>query len=371
MKKISALKFRTYASYSIVLVLLILAEVTFYQFYYFVPITLNGAKLNAKKGQSLEGFLGQKNRLPKYGNLLDVEGRVIPGKKGNLPVIKVNGKISNLSHAIESDEEIVSEEGTDKSEKVVEKIEEVQSKIVYKGKGAFIYVIRKGRPGIRMIKRGQVSGKVVYGKWLVTPLDYTIGQTNIRYRKVVALTFDDGPSKYTSLIMKILKDNKVKASFFVLGQNIRKRPALLKQMARRHYTIGNHTFSHVLLKNSSAKIKQELKATDEEILKAAGKNNEWIRPPEGVLNSSAINFILKEGYKISLWNIDTVDWRRPSPKKIKERVLSQLKPGQVILMHDGGGNRMNTAAALPEIIKNVKQAGYRFVTLDELYRLVE
>ncbi|HDZ86412.1 MAG TPA: hypothetical protein ENH57_01840 [Actinobacteria bacterium] len=81
--------------------------------------------------------------------------------------------------------------------------------------------------------------------------------------------------------------------------------------------------------------------------------------------------MVKNDYRISLWNIDTADWRGRSPRAIKDEILANLKPGQVILMHDGGGNRMRTAQALPDIIKETKAAGYRLVSLDELYRLIE
>lgn len=360
------------AFYTVTFIVLILAELLFYQFYYFVPITVNSKELNAKRGQTLQTFLTEKKIMPKFGRLLDVKGKVISNKGGNPPTIFVNKKRSNFTYSVEGNEEIFLQPGTDKTEKVVERVEEVQSKIASKGKGSFIAIIRKGRPGVRVLKKGQISGKVIAGNWLVRPQDYTIGRFNIRYRKVVALTFDDGPSKYTSLIMKILKHNKVNASFFVLGNNIKKRPKWLKEMAARHYTIGNHTYNHTSLnKISSKKIARELKMTDNLIHKITGLKTKWVRPPGGALNSSAINTILERGYRISMWNIDTVDWVRPSPKVIKARVITELKPGQVILMHDGGGNRMNTAAALPGIIKGIKKAGYRLVTLDELYRLVE
>lgn len=360
------------AFFSVIFAVIILAELLFYQFYYFVPITVNGQKVNAKREQILQTFLTQKKLMPKFGRLLDVEGKVILPKGGNPPIIFVNGKRSSLSYAIEDNVQVTLQAGTDKTEKVIERVEEVQSKVVSRGKGAFIAIIRKGRPGVRMVRKGQISGKVIAGKWLVRPQGYTIGRFNIRDRRVIALTFDDGPSKFTPLILKILKDNKARASFFAVGNNIKKRSKWLREMARRHYTIGNHTFGHIPMnKSSSKKIAKELKATDALIYKITGRKTRWVRPPGGALNSSAINTILKRGYRISMWNTDTVDWRRPSPKKIKERVLRDLKPGQVILMHDGGGNRMNTASALPGIIKGIKKAGYRLVTLDELYRLVE
>ncbi len=358
--------------FSVAIAAFIAVQILFYQFYYSVPITLNDQRIIAKKGEPLLDLLKKKNKVPKYGRLLDVDGKIIPDKKGNPPIVLVNKKRSDLGYPIEGSETIKIIAGSDKTEPTVEKVEEIQSKLKYKGHGAFIYLIRKGRLGVRTIKRGLVSEKIVRSKWIITPQSFTIGKTNIRHRRVLALTFDDGPSKYTSLIMKILKDNKAKASFFLTGRNIKKRAKLLKVMAERHYTIGNHTYNHIPLnKAKTKKIKQELIKTDNEIFKASGVKPKWVRPPGGFLNSSAINYLVKNDYRISLWNIDTADWRGRSPRAIKDEILANLKPGQVILMHDGGGNRMRTAQALPDIIKETKAAGYRLVSLDELYRLIE
>lgn len=359
--------------YSVIIAVFLLAEIIFYQFYYSVPIIVNNQQLQAKRGETLEQFLQRKKLMPQWGKLLDIDNKMIPDKKGNPPHVIVNGQTSGLSHALEANDEIIAQKGADEVEDIVGfKSQEVQSKVVYRGKGAFISVIKRGRPGVRMIGQGQISKKPYYGKWLVSPQDFTVGKFNIRYRKVVALTFDDGPSKYTSLIMKILKENKAKASFFVVGYLVKKRTKLLKEMARRRYTIGNHTYNHISLSKSSPQlIKKQLKMTEKEIYDATGKKPTWVRPPGGELNSSAINLILKQKYHISLWNIDTVDWRRKRASVIRNKILDDLKPGQVILLHDGGGNRMNTAKALPEIIKGIKEAGYRLVSLDDLYRLVE
>ena len=372
MKKTKAYNIQNISIYSVAIVAFVATQLLFYQFYYSVPITVNNQSFVAKRGEPLVEFLKKKNKLPTYGRLLDVSGKIIPGQKGNPPVVIVNEKHSDLEYPIEGNEVIKTIPGTDKTESTAEKVEEYQSKLKYRGKGAFIYLIRKGRPGVRMVKRGLLSGKIVRSKWIITPQSFTIGKTNIRHRRVVALTFDDGPSKYTSLIMKILKENKAKASFFVTGRNVKKRAKLLKTMARRHYTIGNHTYNHVALNKSKTKvIEKEIKATDKAIFEASGIKPKWVRPPGGALNSSAINFLVNKDYRISMWNIDTSDWRRSKPATIKNKILENLKPGQVILMHDGGGNRLNTAAALTGIIREIKKAGYRLVTLDELYRLIE
>jgi len=361
-----------YLVFSIAIVVFILVEILFYQFYHYVPIKLNGKDLKAVRGETVENFLTRIKKMPKYGRLIDVEGKAIADAKGEPPKIWVNNKFANPSYSVKNEDKIATQNGKDTKEEIKTALETVQSKIVYKGKGAFIYVIKRGRPGLKMVEKGQVSKKVVSDKWKLKPVDFTIGRINIRYRKVVALTFDDGPSKYTGQILKILKQYKAKASFFVVGRLVEKRAKLLKLMAGRGYTIGNHTYNHIPLnKNVPKKIKNELQKTKREIKKAAGIETKWVRPPWGLLNSSAINFVLKEKYHISLWNIDTSDWKRKSPRKIKEKVLNNLKSGQVILLHDGGGNRGNTVQALPQIIKGIKEAGYRLVSLEDMYRLVE
>ncbi len=212
----------------------------------------------------------------------------------------------------------------------------------------------KKSPGIKRIKKkdnGQLKLEMVWR-----------GSIN---KKEVALTFDDGPSpKTTEKILKILRDNHIHATFFVIGKNAERFPKLLKEISDEGNEIGNHSYSHpnsLLL--SPSKLRQELSKTDKIITKITGKKPKFFRPPSGSFgyNLSFIAASLK--YTMVLWWIDTYDWKEPGKKKVMEIVKYHLTNGAIILMHE---NHKTTIEALPDVIKYIKSKGYKFVTLSEL-----
>ncbi len=156
------------------------------------------------------------------------------------------------------------------------------------------------------------------------------------HKKEVALTFDDGPSpKTTEKILKILEDNHIHATFFVIGKNAERFPKLLKKISDAGNEIGNHSYSHpnsLLL--SPSKLRQELSKTDKIITKITGKKPKFFRPPSGSFgyNLSFIAASLK--YTMVLWWIDTYDWKEPGKDKVMEIIKYHLTNGAIILMHE-------------------------------------
>ncbi len=189
-----------------------------------------------------------------------------------------------------------------------------------------------------------------------------------RKKKVVALTFDDGPHhEYTPKILDILAEEDVKATFFVIGQNIESGKELLKRTVAEGHTVANHTWTHPLLSDlASSAIKKELQRTKEKIHEVTGKNVMLLRPPYGGITGKT-KVVKKEGYAIINWDVDTNDWRPGrTSSEIVQAVKNTVQSGSIILMHDGGGKRDATVKALPRMIKYLKEEGYEFVTVDQL-----
>lgn len=188
--------------------------------------------------------------------------------------------------------------------------------------------------------------------------------------KVVALTFDDGPMPvYTEQILDILKQENVKATFFVIGKMFQANPKIGQRVAQEGHLLANHTWSHPYHRHSPAAAASEIDRTANIVTQYTGQVPRFYRPPGGVLNNGMDSYAQSKGYTTTLWGSDTGDWRRPAPATIVSRVMNTVHPGSIVLMHDGGGKRDNTVAALPVMIAQLKAQGYRFVTMSELLQL--
>lgn len=190
-------------------------------------------------------------------------------------------------------------------------------------------------------------------------------------RKVIALTFDDGPSEErTNDILYVLNQHNIKATFFVLGQNVQAYPDLAKKIVQYGHAIGNHTWSHPYAQQSKASAARQVDRTTDLIYKVTGVKTQLFRPPGGYLNNGLASHAKNKQNAIIMWSVDTTDYRN-SAKRIKENILKNAKSGGIVLLHDGGGNRWNTLIALPHIIEELKKQGYEFVTIPELLAMGE
>lgn len=184
--------------------------------------------------------------------------------------------------------------------------------------------------------------------------------------KVFALTFDDGPwPEYTREMLAILQREKVKATFFMVGQEVTRRPEIAREVRDAGHAIGNHSWDHPSRPRDP---KMQVQRTDQAIKKAVGFKPVLFRPPYGIMASMA-KISQAEGDAVLLWSADSGDWHKPGASKIAQRIISQASPGGIALMHDGGGSRGQSVAALPIIIDTLRERGYRFVTIPELLRL--
>ena len=187
--------------------------------------------------------------------------------------------------------------------------------------------------------------------------------------KKIALTFDDGPYPvYTRIILEILRKYNIKATFFLIGENVEYYGDILSEIISEGHELGNHTFSHKKLKNKSAsEIISEIETCNDAIYKKCGVKTNLFRPPGGIMADICIsNTNLLSDYNIIYWSIDTHDWAHESPQAIASKVAKEIKSGDIILMHDFIGKNSPTPAALELMIPKLLKNGYEFVTVSEL-----
>jgi peptidoglycan-N-acetylglucosamine deacetylase len=187
--------------------------------------------------------------------------------------------------------------------------------------------------------------------------------------KVIALTFDDGPwPQTTESILATLKEENVKATFFVIGQPLRSFPEIAKHVVADGHEIANHTVHHWYHKMSPLVAQREIDDTNKIILETLNVKTNYFRPPGGVLTNGLVAYAHRLNDAVLMWSADSGDSqpRRPSVETIVKNVVTQATPGGIVLMHDGGGKHENTAKAVPIIIKKLRAEGYRFVNITEL-----
>lgn len=203
-----------------------------------------------------------------------------------------------------------------------------------------------------------VSGQGVYSN---------ISTTN----KVVALTLDDGPSRiYTPMALQLARTEHIPLTFFLIGQEAAKHPELVLQELAAGHVIGNHTWHHPLTGVGDTRGAWEVHQTQLLLMKITGKRPTLFRPPGGELNTGTAAAAQADGLSIITWNVFPGDTdAKLSADALAKSVLSHVRPGSIILMHDGGAHRSSSMAALPMIVKALKARGYSFLTVPDLLKL--
>ena len=184
----------------------------------------------------------------------------------------------------------------------------------------------------------------------------------------IALTFDDGPHPYkTNEVLDLLAQYGIRATFFVVGENVSYYPEPLRRAVALGHEIGNHTYHHALLSKECEKnTLEEIEKTEEIIFKTAGYRTKLFRPPEGAYNECALNAIQSKDYRVILWTVDTRDWENTSADKMVQTVMTNVRGGSILLFHDYMSKKSNTMEALGIVIPRLLAEGYEFVTVSEL-----
>lgn len=193
--------------------------------------------------------------------------------------------------------------------------------------------------------------------------------------KIVALTFDDGPSPvWTPQILDKLKEKSAKATFFMLGEHVLKYPEIARRVADEGHEIGNHTQDHhVLIYYKMDELEKEIKEAEAVIKKVTGQTTKYFRPPKAWLTNEEKKKIKQMGYETVLWSLNSKDWVTFDDKYIIKYIMHNVRPGDIILFHDSGGtfsteggDRHETVLAVGRIIDKLRERGYTFVTISEL-----
>ncbi|MGG1291669.1 glycosyltransferase [Bacillus smithii] len=250
------------------------------------------------------------------------------------------------------------------------------NQVDYSGQGEILRVTSAGQNGFRDF-RVDNNGYLTDEVYQSFPESYQVQRYGQPKGKEVVLTFDDGPDPhYTPKILDILDKYKIKADFFIIGENAQLNPDIIKRIYREGHEIGNHTFTHPNIADTSPlRTKLELNTTQRLIEEVTGHSTVLFRPPyeadaEPYLPSELLPIIRAQhmNYIMVGEKVDPEDWAKPSTNELVKRVLTPIYKGEghVILLHDAGGNRTHTVEALPIIIQDLKKHGYRFVTISEL-----
>jgi len=227
-------------------------------------------------------------------------------------------------------------------------------------------------PGHRCARSLPSRGAYAFRLRPVRAVGCTSGGTDLvtsgpRERKALALTFDDGPSEYTPEFLRVLREKGVHATFFEIGQEMPGREDTMRQILAEGDEIGDHTMNHVEFPGYS------------QIAGAAARIEDYthfkpclFRPPGGGVNESVIADAGSLGMRTVTWDVDPRDWSLPGTGAIYSNIVGNAQPGSIVLMHDGGGPRSETLAALPQVIDTLRARGYRFATVSELlgYQIV-
>jgi peptidoglycan/xylan/chitin deacetylase (PgdA/CDA1 family) len=182
----------------------------------------------------------------------------------------------------------------------------------------------------------------------------------------VAMTFDDGPhGTLTPKLLDLLAAHHMKVTFFVLGECVAENPEVLRRAAREGHEIANHSWSHPNLgKMSDESVRSQLQRTDDEIRSLIGTRPTLMRPPYGSITARQKRWIHDQfGYRIIMWDVDPLDWKRPGAAVVRNRILKEARPGSIILSHD---IHPQTIEAMPETFNQLEAKGFKFVTVSEL-----
>ena len=331
-----------------------------------VNVTVDGVRRTVPSATTVGQLVDKNYVISTAGDLTGVRGGVVRhGAGAPITFMRNAGSASPAARLYDGDV-IVSTSGGNRREPVVIVEVSVAPTTTVQGNGPILKLVSPGTNGIDEVSRGQISGSVVSSRTITPPVNMVIAAVMPSSTdKLVALTFDDGPwAGQTEKVLDILKSENVPGTFFMLGAQVKRYPALAARVAAQGEMIGNHTYDHALLtKLKPAAIQRDIVAGANTIRSATGTTTVWIRPPYGAVNKAVWAAARSAKENVVLWDVDALDWTRPGVAKIVSNITSHVGRASIVLMHDGGGDRSQTIAALPVVIAWLKTNDYSFVTV--------
>jgi peptidoglycan/xylan/chitin deacetylase (PgdA/CDA1 family) len=216
----------------------------------------------------------------------------------------------------------------------------------------------------------------VAGYQSVAPTGQWYGSTFIgltRGSKQIALTYDDGPNDpHTLNLLEVLARHNVRATFFLIGRYVQRRPELAHQVVHAGHTIGNHTFTHPhLVLSGAVETRNQLEECQRALQEVTGEVPRLFRPPFGGRRPTTLKIARSLGLEPVMWNVTSWDWKRLPANTIVENCVRQMRGGDVVLLHDGGhralgADRSQTIIATGHLIERYKSQGYEFVTVPQM-----
>jgi peptidoglycan-N-acetylglucosamine deacetylase len=240
--------------------------------------------------------------------------------------------------------------------------------------GKFIY--NPSMLGLAITAVSSAAVAVAAGYQSMAPSGQWYGRTftgTSHRSRVLALTYDDGPNDpHTQHLLELLNKYKVHATFFLIGRHVEKRPEIAREISKAGHVIANHTFTHPLLIFKSEKeIRRELTDCRAAIEDAIGVHSNLFRPPFGGRRPAVLRVARELGLATIMWNVTGHDWTAPPASEIETNVVKQIRGGNVILLHDGGhqrigADRSQTVLATDHLLARYKNEGFAFVTIPQM-----
>jgi peptidoglycan-N-acetylglucosamine deacetylase len=220
------------------------------------------------------------------------------------------------------------------------------------------------------------AGVAYYGRYAsMAPRSQLYGRTFVGLRRgsrLLALTYDDGPHpRNTPALLDVLSRHSVRATFFLVGERVARQPGVTREVASAGHVIANHTYDHRrLIFCSPARVRTELSGCERVLADHVGEHSRLWRPPYGGRLPHVMRVAANMGLQAVMWTVDARDWYlRTTTDEVENRVARRIRGGDVILMHDGGGERLHTVQATDRLIRRFKDEGYTFVTVPEMMSL--
>ena len=346
-------------------------------------VTVNGTEVTVKRNATLGDIVEAGYATPAAGDLMSVDGKLLKEGGGDPFAATVDGKASNdpatvvPKHAVvEMTDGANATEDCDVTETPIPHGERTWDTEMGSYWNGSLHVYEEGEDGLSVTKVGKVSGTTVTEQ-TKAPVDsgYHIYTCNPGEDKVIALTFDDGPwDTTTDGILDVLEANGAKATFFTIGNQIPEHTAQIQREKSLGCQVCTHTYDHAEGSGQGANL--TYMSSEEQIWEVqqgyAAIKDALGEEPSHILRAPGGNFygetltILQPYVDAEIgWDVDTEDWRLPGADAIYEAIMS-VQPGQVILMHDGGGDRTQTVEAVSRAVPELVAQGYKLVTVDEL-----